>query len=135
MTAKWTVAQDGRHAVELEPKDSGFIAVYRFLSPVGRARYYIDVTTQRAAEGRYHVTVTVSTPMFSFARVPETLRTAFHAIDDSAAAAVLRGLAKAWATGRIPLLPASRAQTMTWRLYIDATADAITRRRTRALDQ
>lgn len=134
MKAIWTVAQDGRHAVELEPVEgSSDIAVYRFLSPVGRARFHIDVNVIKLLPHRYGIDATTGVPAWSFTKTPPAFHCGFHAYDDESARTVLRGIAKAWAMGRIPLTPGTRVHATAWKIYIDATADAAMVRRARTL--
>lgn len=131
--AKWTVAKDGRHAVELEPKDSSVIALYRFFSPMGRQTFYIEVTLTHPGGHRYNLEATIYTPALVGRRRVDTLRTAFPAYDEASAATVVRTLSRAWAVGRIPLTPGNAKHGTAWRLYIDSTADAVMVRRARAL--
>jgi len=133
--ALWTVTQDGRHAVEVTPPD-GKIAMYR-LMPTGLGQHLIgtlELTLSNGGRNTYRLLVEVK-PFLgrSLRRPPDKVGTGFLAYDDASAQTVVRGLVRAWAQGRVPTTPGNRRDSTAWRLYVDATADAVMVRRARAL--
>lgn len=136
MRPKWTVEQDGRHAVELEVHpDAGVVALYRYTSPVGRARYYVEVAVSPShfsiRTDRYIFTAEVFTP--TGGRPLQRVSCAFIAASNLDAGDLARNFARLWATGRVPLTPGGSRDAAKWRSAVDNLADALLARRMRTI--
>jgi hypothetical protein len=135
VSALWTITHEGRHAVEVTPPD-GTIALYRMM-PTGLGQHLIGtltITLKHGGGNTYRLMVeTRPIAVWKLKRPADQVGTAFAAYDHLAANTVVRGLVRAWAQGRLPVCPSNRRDSTAWRLYIDATADAVMVRRARAL--